>query len=117
MAAPWRATAVYTREEIEQLISDQRIPEDRRVLYALKALAGLRHGEAAELTWSRYDTTQKPLAAIRLERTKTKVPRQIPVHPNCDLHRAADLLSEIVEICEVSARAKPVTDARDRLHP
>ena len=46
----WRATAVYTREEIEQLISDQRIPEDRCVLYALEAVAGPRHGEAAALT-------------------------------------------------------------------
>ena len=47
----WRATAIYTREEAEQLISNTRITEDRRVLYALKALAGLRHSEAAELTW------------------------------------------------------------------
>jgi hypothetical protein len=43
----WRVTAIYTREEIEKLISDRRIAEDRRVLHALKALGGLRHGEAA----------------------------------------------------------------------
>jgi hypothetical protein len=29
----WRSGAIYTREEVEQLISDSRIPEDRRVLY------------------------------------------------------------------------------------
>ena len=40
----WRPTAIYTREETERLISDRRIPEDRRVLYSLKGLAGLRHG-------------------------------------------------------------------------
>jgi integrase len=76
----WRATAIYTRQEVEQLISDHRIPEDRRILYALKALAGVRHGEAAELTWDRYETCE-PLGRISLERTKTKVPRQVPVHP------------------------------------
>jgi hypothetical protein len=77
----WRATAVYTHHEIEQLISGQRKPEDRRVLYALKALAGLRHGEAAELTSSCYDTIQKPFAAIRLERTR----------PRCRARFRADL--------------------------
>jgi integrase len=77
----WRATAIYTREEVEQLISDTRITEDRRVLYALKALAALRHSEAAGLTWRQYDTDLEPLGALSLERTKTQVPRQVPVHP------------------------------------
>lgn len=76
----WRVTAIYTREEVEQLISDRRIPEDRRVLYALKGLAGLRHAEAAGLTWRRYQPLE-PLNRITLEHTKTKVPRQVPVHP------------------------------------
>src|SRR5713101_5946004 len=31
----WRSGAVFTREEVEQLISDERIPEERRALYAL----------------------------------------------------------------------------------
>ena len=77
----WRATAIYTRDEVEQLISDTRITEDRRVLYALKALAGLRHSEAAGLTWRQYDTELEPLGALSLERTKTQVPRRVPVHP------------------------------------
>lgn len=77
----WRATAIYTREEVERLISDPRVPEDRRVLYALKALAGLRHSEAAELNWRRYDATLEPLGGLSLERTKTQVPRRVPVHP------------------------------------
>jgi hypothetical protein len=29
----WRATAIYDRAEVERLISDPRILEDRRVLY------------------------------------------------------------------------------------
>jgi len=77
----WRATAIYTREEVERLISDARIPEDRRVLYWLKALAGLRHEPAARLTWRQYDATLEPLGRISLERTKTQVPRGVPVHP------------------------------------
>jgi integrase len=77
----WRAGAIYTREEVERLISDTRIPEDRRILYALKALAGLRHGEAAGLTWRQYDATLEPLGGLSLERTKTQVPRRVPVHP------------------------------------
>jgi integrase len=77
----WRVTAIYTREEIEKLISDRRIAEDRRVLYALKALGGLRHGEAAGLRWRQYDQTLEPLGGLSLEQTKTQVPRRVPVHP------------------------------------
>jgi integrase len=77
----WRATAIFTRPEVEQLISDVRIPEDRRVLYGLKGIAGLRHTEAATLRWRQYDAALEPLGALNLERTKTGVPRRIPVHP------------------------------------
>jgi integrase len=80
-APAWRATAIFTRPEVEQLISDARIPEDRRVLYALKGIAGLRHTEAATLRWRQYDATLEPLGALNLEKTKTGVPRRIPVHP------------------------------------
>jgi len=77
----WRAQAIYTREEVERLISDSQIPEDRRVLYALKGVAGLRHGEAAGLRWRHYDTSLAPLGGLSLEKTKTDVPRRVPVHP------------------------------------
>jgi integrase len=77
----WRAGAIYTRDEVERLISDPRIPEDRRVLYALKGTAGLRHGEAAGLRWRQYDDLAEPLGAINLAKTKTGVPRRVPVHP------------------------------------
>ena len=43
----WRTEATYTVNEVERLISDSLIPVERRVQYALKALAGLRHGEVA----------------------------------------------------------------------
>lgn len=77
----WRHEAIYTRGEIETLIADPRILADRRVLYALKALAALRHGEAAALTWAQYDHRAEPLGAINLGETKNGVPRRMPVHP------------------------------------
>ncbi len=77
----WRVTAVYTWDEVEQLISDRRIPEDRRVLYALLGVAGIRPGEAASLRWRQYDRTLEPLGGLSLEYTKTDVPRRVPVHP------------------------------------
>ena len=45
----WRAGAVFSREELEALISDSRVPHDRRVMYALASVGCLRHGEAAGL--------------------------------------------------------------------
>jgi len=77
----WRATAIYDRSEIGLLMFDTRVLQDRRVLYALKALAGLRHGEAARLRWSHFNEDLEPLTALNLGRTKTGVPRSIPVHP------------------------------------
>jgi integrase len=77
----WRATAIFSRGEIESIISDERILADRRVVYALKALAALRHAEAATLRWSQYDPRAEPLGSIALGKTKTSVPRLIPVHP------------------------------------
>jgi integrase len=59
------------------------------VLYSLRGLAGLRHGEASRLRWRNYDPTLDPLGALDLERTKTQVPRRVPVHPTL-----ARLLSE-----------------------
>lgn len=38
----WQANAIYTKAEIEALISDPKIPADRRVVYALAALGCLR---------------------------------------------------------------------------
>ena len=77
----WRAEAIYTRDEGELMISDERILWDRRVLIALKFLAGgLRHGEAARLKWRNYDPTVEPLGRLAIGKTKSGVPREVPVH-------------------------------------
>ena len=56
-----------------------RILEDRRVVHALKALAGLRYSEPRpSLAAVRHDL--EPLGALNLEKTKTQVPRRVPVH-------------------------------------
>src|SRR5437899_257583 len=56
----WRQGAIFTKNEVEAAISDDRIPMDRRVLYALLLLAGLRFGEAAALRWRSYQSTIRP---------------------------------------------------------
>lgn len=83
----WRASAKYSREELERLISDPLIPPDRRVLYALEGLAATRHGEAAGLRWRHFDADKRPLGSLLIAtsyakgRTKTKTTRRMPVHP------------------------------------
>lgn len=82
----WRALATYTINEVQRLISDGTIPVERRVQYALKAIAGLRHGEVAGLRWRHYDSTLEPLGRLLVAtsydtgRTKTEVTRRVPVH-------------------------------------
>ena len=84
--------AVFTREEVEQLLIDQRIALDQRVHYAIAFLAGLRHGEISALRWRHWDTTAVPLGRLmvaksystekrRMKGTKTDTVRYVPVHP------------------------------------
>ena len=79
--ATWRALAVFNRGELEQLLDDERLPPDERILVALKGLAGLRNVEASALRWSWWDRLAAPLTKLLLARTKTGQPRQVPVHP------------------------------------
>ena len=87
----WRTTAKFERDEFEWLISDARIPWDRRVLYVLLGLGMLRHGEAAGLCWKNYHQSNsdglRPLGRLVIVtsydtgRTKTQRERWMPVHP------------------------------------
>lgn len=88
----WRESAVFTRNEVEQIISDDRIPEDRRVLDALLFLGCLRFGESAALRVRDYDPQAEPLGRLMVTKSystkkrseksvKTDQPRQMPVHP------------------------------------
>lgn len=83
----WRESALFTRAEVEGLISDDRIPEARRFLWALFALTGMRHGEVAGLRFRHLDMEAKPLGRILVAtsydsgRTKTGAERRVPIHP------------------------------------
>lgn len=90
----WRRTANFTASEAEALISDARIPEHWRVLWAMLFLTGMRIGEAIPLRWADWDTGPEPLGALRIHvhwdtrvrelvaGTKTEEQgRDVPVHP------------------------------------
>ena len=88
----WRDGAVFTRDEAETLISDERIPFDRRMVYAFGLLAGMRPGEVSATRWSAYDPSWEPLGKLTVGKaynsrknaikgTKTKAVRKVPVHP------------------------------------
>lgn len=84
----WR----YEREEVVKFISSHEVPPDRRVLYAVLFLAGLRRGEAIVLRWKDWDRARTPLGCVAVSRgfnqkkriekgTKTGATREVPVHP------------------------------------
>lgn len=83
----WRTLATFTLDEVMKLIGSDLIPPERRIQYALKALAGLRHGEVAGLRWRHYEPDLRPLGRLVIAtsydtgRTKTDVTRRVPVHP------------------------------------
>ena len=88
----WRHQATYSVAEVERLITDSDIPPERRIIYALKALAGLRHEEVAPLRWRHYEPEIEPLGRLMIAvawesntrqetPTKTESPRRVPVHP------------------------------------
>ncbi len=83
----WRKGAIYTRDERDELLFDLRNPFDRRTVYSLEFLAGLRFGEAAGRPWHDYHPEFKPLGKLIVDTqydgdpTKTEVPREVPVHP------------------------------------
>lgn len=100
----WRDTAVFERYEVERLISDERLPEWHRVLWAIKFLSGMRDSEAYALRISRYEPRIEPLGRLtvakgwntrhqKLKKPKTKKRRKVPVHPTLAKVLAEWLLS------------------------
>lgn len=88
----WRSKAVFTPEEAWRLCTDPQLTEDRRVLYALVLLAGLRFGEASAMRWEYIDRRAKPLWRMLVAHSystrlntekpvKTEFPRVVPIHP------------------------------------
>lgn len=83
----WRSSAIFTRDEVERLISDPGIQLPDRVNYALAFLTGSRIGEVIGLHWRDYDPAARPLGRLVFatqhggDELKTEVPREVPVHP------------------------------------
>lgn len=88
----WRKRANFTVAEVEQLLTSPLIPVMRRVMYALKALPGMRHGEAAAICWRHRDETLEPYSALNIVQaydseagevkdTKTEDTRSVPELP------------------------------------
>lgn len=82
----WRANALFSREEVEVLLSSSAVPADRQMLYGLLFLTGTRFGEAVGLRWRDLDPKAKPLLRLCVARsydegTKTESPRMVPIHP------------------------------------
>ena len=88
----WRETAIFTRREVVQILTDERIPRDRRVFYAIMFLSGCRFGEIAALRLRHYASELEPLGRLQVARSyntkkklvkgvKTDKPRRVPVHP------------------------------------
>lgn len=86
----WRASAVFSREELTALISDPRIPEDRRLQYAALGLGMVRLGEMSGLRFQKLEAAE-PLGRMVLDTTyedgdlKTEragtPERWMPIHP------------------------------------
>ena len=83
---------LYNREEACALMTDPRIPPDRRVFHTLQGLTGLRVGEVAGLRWRDYDPRTRPLGALHVHCQYDGQPlktasgadtkaRMVPVHP------------------------------------
>jgi integrase len=87
----WRARALFSRSEIRTLITDQLVPEHRRVLYGLVFIGAMRIGEGVARTWDDYDTMTEPLGKLIVATQhdeaalKTDNPREMPVHPTLAL--------------------------------
>jgi integrase len=88
----WRSGAVFSKDEVEQLISDARVAPHRRVAYAIEFLTGLRTGQVSALRWGDWQREVIPLAKLtsaqsydshagKEKTTKTRVVHEVPVHP------------------------------------
>ena len=90
----------FRREEVAQLLTDPRVAYDRRVMYALLFLTGMRFGELAALRFGDWDRAAQPLTRITVSlaiksvsktegATKTEAEKQVPVHPVLESFLAA----------------------------
>lgn len=86
---PWPA---YEPTDVAALLSNERIPSDRRILYACAFFFAVRIGEACGFRFSDWDQAAKPLGAMAIDkqyegaelkgaRDDYKAERRFPVAP------------------------------------
>jgi len=88
-----RGLRAWSIDDLVLLTTDERIPEDHRLLNALRFLSGLRPSSEATLRFGDIDTCRAPLWALSVttafdsrsrtekDQTKTGVEYLVPVHP------------------------------------
>jgi integrase len=85
---------VYSRQEVNALLEDERVLAPVRVLLSMMLYMGLREGEACGRRWRDWDANAEPLGSMLVatqysdEPLKTDHPRKMPVHP--ELARCLD---------------------------
>ena len=110
----------YRLHEAVALMTDPRIPADRRMLHTLQALTGMRIGEACGRRWRDYDRETPGLGAmhvwsqyddqpLKTGRAVHEKERFVPVHPALAKALAQWRLSGF------AAALRPASDRR-RLH-
>ena len=83
---------LYDRDEALTLMTDPRVPLDRRQFHTIQGLTGLRVGEVAGLRWRDYDGAAKPVGALHVRCQYEDQPlktasgadikaRVVPAHP------------------------------------
>jgi integrase len=86
---PWPP---FERHEVEQLLTDPRIPPDRRMTYGLAFFLMERCGEVCGIRFSDWDRSLKPFSGVTIDSQYQDQPlkgsrddyvavRRVPVHP------------------------------------
>lgn len=84
---PLRTFHPFTQDQVQRLLSDPQLPQDRRTLYAIQLLTGARFNEAVALRWGDCDFASSPLGALQIappikgRAYKHQHPRRVPIHP------------------------------------
>lgn len=88
---PPKTPGIYEKASIARLLTDPRVPHDRRVFYWLAFFTGMRHGEVAGRRWRDLDPAPTPLGALHIRTQYNDEPlkspdgeprwREAPVHP------------------------------------
>lgn len=94
-ARPRKPKAIYEKDDLRKLLLCEKVPLDRRVVYALAGLTAMRHGEVAGRRWRDWDPDTLILGCLAVDTQYDDQPlkspdgeprpRRVPVHPTLAL--------------------------------